>query len=100
MHTLYAQGFTMKSIAESAVLSRAGASFYHAPNRRPREPLGRPWAAFCGGRTGNIVIEGNQKLGRVQDLRYGVAITDACMEWDSTTDSLREAAALMRWTQR
>jgi phospho-2-dehydro-3-deoxyheptonate aldolase len=46
------------------------------------------------------VIEGNQKLGRVQDLRYGVAITDACMEWDSTTESLREAAALMRWTQR
>ena len=46
------------------------------------------------------MIEGYQKLGRVQDLRYGVAITDACMGWDSTTDSLREAAALMRWTQR
>ncbi|MEI6761889.1 MAG: hypothetical protein WCO22_15725 [Betaproteobacteria bacterium] len=46
------------------------------------------------------MIEGNQKLGRVQDLRYGVAITDACMEWESTTDSLREAAAMMRRTQR
>ena len=42
------------------------------------------------------LFEGNQKLGRVQDLRYGVSITDACMGWDSTAESLREAAALMR----
>lgn len=46
------------------------------------------------------LFEGNQKLGRVQDLRYGVSITDACMGWDSTADSLRAAAALMRGTQR
>jgi 3-deoxy-7-phosphoheptulonate synthase len=42
------------------------------------------------------LFEGNQKLGQVQDLRYGVSITDACMGWDSTAESLREAAALMR----
>jgi 3-deoxy-7-phosphoheptulonate synthase len=39
---------------------------------------------------------GNQKLTRAQDLRYGVSITDACMDWDSTATSLREAAALLR----
>ena len=41
-------------------------------------------------------FEGNQKLGRVQDLRYGVSITDACMGWDSTAESLRAAAELLR----
>ena len=39
------------------------------------------------------LFEGNQKLGKVQDLRYGVSITDACLGWDSTAASLREAAA-------
>jgi 3-deoxy-7-phosphoheptulonate synthase len=42
------------------------------------------------------LFEGNQKLGRVQDLRYGVSITDACMGWDSTAESLRAAAELLR----
>jgi 3-deoxy-7-phosphoheptulonate synthase len=42
------------------------------------------------------LFEGNQKLGHVQDLRYGVSITDACMGWDSTAESLRAAAALLR----
>jgi 3-deoxy-7-phosphoheptulonate synthase len=46
------------------------------------------------------LFEGNQKLGRVQDLRYGVSITDACMGWDSTADSLRQAAALLRQSRR
>ena len=46
------------------------------------------------------LFEGNQKLGKVQDLRYGVSITDACMGWDSTADSLRGAAVLVRRTQR
>ena len=39
------------------------------------------------------LFEGNQKLGKPQDLRYGVSITDACLGWDSTAASLREAAA-------
>jgi 3-deoxy-7-phosphoheptulonate synthase len=45
------------------------------------------------------LFEGNQTLGRVQDLRYGVSITDACMGWDSTAESLRATAALLRRTQ-
>jgi 3-deoxy-7-phosphoheptulonate synthase len=45
------------------------------------------------------LFEGKQTLGRLQDLRYGVSITDACMGWDSTADSLRAAAALLRRTQ-
>jgi 3-deoxy-7-phosphoheptulonate synthase len=42
------------------------------------------------------LFEGNQKLARPQDLRYGVSITDACLGWDSTAASLREAAARLR----
>ncbi len=46
------------------------------------------------------LFEGNQKLGALQDLRYGVSITDACMGWDSTEASLREAAARLRLIAR
>ncbi|NDP38333.1 MAG: 3-deoxy-7-phosphoheptulonate synthase [Rhodoferax sp.] len=42
------------------------------------------------------LFEGNQKLGKPQELRYGVSITDACLGWDSTAASLREAAARLR----
>ncbi len=42
------------------------------------------------------LFEGNQKLGRPQDLRYGVSITDACLGWDTTASALREAAARLR----
>jgi 3-deoxy-7-phosphoheptulonate synthase len=46
------------------------------------------------------LFEGKQTLGRVQDLRYGVSITDACMGWDSTAESLRAAAELLRQSGR
>ncbi len=42
------------------------------------------------------LFEGNQKLGAVQDLRYGVSITDACLGWDTTRASLLDAAAHLR----
>ena len=42
------------------------------------------------------LFEGNQKLVKPQDLRYGVSITDACLDWDSTAACLREAAARLR----
>src|SRR5450830_905396 len=42
------------------------------------------------------LFEGNQKLVKPQDLRYGVSITDACLGWDSTAACLREAAARLR----
>ena len=46
------------------------------------------------------LFEGNQKLGALQDLRYGVSITDACMGWDSTAACLRDAAARLRTIPR
>ena len=42
------------------------------------------------------LFEGQQKLARPQDLRYGVSITDACLGWDTTSACLREAAAHLR----
>jgi 3-deoxy-7-phosphoheptulonate synthase len=46
------------------------------------------------------LFEGNQKLGKPQDLRYGVSITDACIDWDTTAACLREAAARLRSVAR
>jgi 3-deoxy-7-phosphoheptulonate synthase len=46
------------------------------------------------------LFEGNQKFGRLQDLRYGVSITDACMGWDTTATCLREAAARLSAIRR
>jgi 3-deoxy-7-phosphoheptulonate synthase len=46
------------------------------------------------------LFEGNQKLQAPQDLRYGVSITDACIDWDTTAACLREAAVRLRTVQR
>lgn len=35
--------------------------------------------------------EGNQSLGDPADLKYGVSITDACINWETTEELLREA---------
>jgi len=40
---------------------------------------------------------GNQKIpADLADLRYGVSVTDGCIDWEATEHSLREAAALLR----
>jgi 3-deoxy-7-phosphoheptulonate synthase len=46
------------------------------------------------------LFEGNQKLGKPNDLRYGVSITDACIDWDTTAACLREAAVRLRTVPR
>jgi 3-deoxy-7-phosphoheptulonate synthase len=46
------------------------------------------------------LFEGNQKLLAPQDLRYGVSITDACIDWDTTAACLRDAASRLRSVQR
>jgi 3-deoxy-7-phosphoheptulonate synthase len=39
--------------------------------------------------------EGNQSLGNPADLKYGVSITDACINWATTEELLREAHATL-----
>ncbi len=39
--------------------------------------------------------EGNQPMGNLAELKYGVSITDACINWESTEELLREAHALL-----
>ena len=39
--------------------------------------------------------EGNQSLGNPTDLKYGVSITDACINWETTKTLLREAHAIL-----
>jgi 3-deoxy-7-phosphoheptulonate synthase len=43
---------------------------------------------------------GNQKLVAGGDLRYGVSVTDACIDWASTEDLLRELAVSLGATLR
>ena len=45
------------------------------------------------------LFEGQQKLGALSDLRYGVSITDACLGWDTTAACLREAGDRLRSAQ-
>lgn len=37
------------------------------------------------------LFEGNQKVGNISDLKYGVSITDACISWEDTEKLLRDA---------
>lgn len=41
------------------------------------------------------INEGNQKVGPEgkEGLKYGVSITDACIDWETTASTLRELAA-------
>ncbi|KAB7623780.1 3-deoxy-7-phosphoheptulonate synthase [Alkalilimnicola sp. S0819] len=39
---------------------------------------------------------GNQKPGKPEELQYGVSITDACIDWDTTASCLRESANKLR----
>jgi len=39
--------------------------------------------------------EGNQPLGNPADLKYGVSITDACINWATTEELIREAHATL-----
>tara|TARA_Y100000588_G_scaffold389188_1_gene491323 strand:- start:304 stop:1341 length:1038 start_codon:yes stop_codon:yes gene_type:complete len=39
--------------------------------------------------------EGNQSLGNPADLQYGVSITDACINWETTETLLREAHTIL-----
>jgi|TARA_B100000959_G_scaffold280695_1_gene343027 3-deoxy-7-phosphoheptulonate synthase len=39
--------------------------------------------------------EGNQSLGDPAELKYGVSITDACINWETTEELLREAHATL-----
>ena len=45
--------------------------------------------------------EGRQDIpGDLRDLQYGVSVTDACMDWDTTETSLRELADSLQTTLR
>ncbi len=49
-------------------------------------------SAICGMMVESHINEGNQKVGdNLNDLKYGVSITDACINWDTTEALLLEA---------
>ena len=53
-----------------------------------------------------LMLESHLQEGRqdipadLRDLQYGVSVTDACMDWDTTETSLRELAECLRSTLR
>lgn len=43
------------------------------------------------------IVAGNQKIPEdLSQLKYGCSVTDACIDWDSTANMLREAASRLR----
>ena len=42
------------------------------------------------------LYEGNQKVGPLSSLKYGVSITDSCIGWDDTEVLLRDLAKSVR----
>ncbi len=43
------------------------------------------------------IVAGNQKIPTdLSELKYGCSVTDACIDWDTTAQMLRDAAALLR----
>jgi 3-deoxy-7-phosphoheptulonate synthase len=54
--------------------------------------------AICGVMIESNLVEGNQKADgkKREDLVYGQSITDACINWDTTEQVLRELAAAVR----
>jgi 3-deoxy-7-phosphoheptulonate synthase len=47
------------------------------------------------------LVEGNQKLaGDPSSLRRGQSVTDACLGWDQTVETLDELAAAVRGRRR
>jgi 3-deoxy-7-phosphoheptulonate synthase len=40
---------------------------------------------------------GNQKIpADLSELRYGVSVTDACIDWETTEQTLKQAAGILR----
>ena len=44
----------------------------------------------------SFIHEGNQKLDNPEDLKYGVSITDACINWEETVELITEADKKLR----
>src|SRR5262249_6703803 len=53
--------------------------------------------AIMGAMLESHLHAGNQRLGHGKEgLRYGVSITDACIDWPTTEAALRESHSLLR----
>jgi 3-deoxy-7-phosphoheptulonate synthase len=48
----------------------------------------------------SFLVAGRQELDPTRPLRYGQSITDACMDWDTTADTLHRLAAATRERRR
>ncbi len=53
--------------------------------------------SICGIMVESNIHAGNQKIpANLKDLKYGVSVTDACIDWETTEKSLREMANKLR----
>ena len=53
-------------------------------------------ARICGVMIESHIHPGRQDLAPGQPLQYGVSITDACIGWDTTVETLRKLAEAVR----
>lgn len=52
--------------------------------------------SICGLMVESHLKFGNQKLTTVEELEYGVSITDGCIDWETTENCLREMAEKLK----
>ena len=56
------------------------------------ERIGAGDQAIMGIMLESFIEEGNQELGRLENLQYGLSITDPCLDWETTKECLTALA--------
>ena len=64
--------------------------------RRDRRRIADGEHGIAGVMMESFLVAGAQDLGPLSELTYGQSVTDACMDWDTTEDLLRDLAKAVR----
>jgi 3-deoxy-7-phosphoheptulonate synthase len=98
---------TCKDLASAGLAARLMIDCSHANSQKKHErqvdvardiagQVAAGDARICGVMIESHINPGRQDLVAGEPLEYGVSITDACIGWDSTVESLKELAAAVR----
>ncbi|MBK8522813.1 MAG: 3-deoxy-7-phosphoheptulonate synthase [Betaproteobacteria bacterium] len=101
--SLAEQAMVKAKLAPNIVVDCSHANSYKKPELQPlvmadvvnQIRLGNK--SIVGTMIESNLVAGNQPIpGDLSQLKYGCSVTDACVDWDTTEQSLRDAATLLR----
>ena len=101
--SLAEQAMAKAKLAPNIVVDCSHANSYKKPELQPlvmadvvnQIRLGNK--SIVGTMIESNLVAGNQPIpGDLSQLKYGCSVTDACVDWDTTEQSLRDAATLLR----